>query len=147
MYYLISIILREPDILYEADPLPDLLALWKNHGVPNAMILETVDMQDLGSYYASAMGLMGRKMSNAEQSDDSFLFTMPESESVESTVAEAENSPNSHRMVLTIMQDSADKIEQLLDQSSHLIQEKLADAGELIFVFPLTHVRGFAASA
>ena len=139
MYYLISIILREPDILYEADPLPDLLALWKRHHVPTAMILEKVDMQDLGSYYVSAMGIVSPHQPSPD--DDGFLFSVPEQQ--RDTAKTELLDEGGHRMLLTIMEGTEESIGHLLDLSTDTIQEKLDDAGEMIFVFPLAHVRGF----
>ena len=138
MYHLISVVLRKPNILYETDPLPDLLTLWQQQGVPNAMILEKVDLQDLGTYYANALGLRSRRHSI---DDARFLFEIPDRATP--AVAEGADNADGYRMLLTIMEGSEQQIEILLDQTEATIRTKLPDASELIFVFPLAHVRGF----
>jgi hypothetical protein len=46
-------------------------------------------------------------------------------------------------MLLSIMQGNYAQIETLLDKTEAVIREQIGDSANLLFVFPLAHVRGF----
>jgi hypothetical protein len=139
MYYLISILLRKPEIILEADPLHDILALWRAHGVPSAMILEQVSIQNMFHYAASAMSQRPLVKEDAKEQERAMavLFDAP------SAPTEEAKSDETHRMLLTIMPGDSAQIETLLDKTEAVIREQIGDNANLLFVFPLAHVRGF----
>ncbi len=135
MYYLISIVLRKPEIILEADPLHDILELWQAHGVPNAMILEHVSIQSMLHYYTSAINNSYHNVNRERELTT--LFGMPQAIPYDAETAET------HRILMTIMQGTEAQIETLLDETEALIRVRTADSANLVFVFPLAHVRGF----
>lgn len=135
MYYLISILLRKPEIILESDPLQDVLNLWRAHGVPSAMILEQVSIQNMFHYYASAMSHKQPIRDSAREM--AVLFDAPQ------PLADEAQNEETHRMLLAILQGDYTQIEALLDKTEAVIHEQIGDSTNLLFVLPLAHVRGF----
>lgn len=140
MYYLISILVRKPEIILEADPLHDILALWRAHGVPSAMILEQVSIQNMFHYATSAMSQrpLVKEGAKEQEREMAVLFGAPLP-----PVEEESRRDETHRMLLTIMPGDYAQIETLLDKTEAVIREQIGDSANLLFVFPLAHVRGF----
>ena len=127
--------MRKPEIILEADPLHDILELWQTHDVPNAMILDRVSIQSMLHYYTSAIS-NGYHHNNRE-GELTTLFGMPPA------APDNGETEETHRILMTIMQGTEAQIETLLDETEALIRVRTADSANLVFVFPLAHVRGF----
>ncbi|MEM7128894.1 MAG: hypothetical protein AAF702_21350 [Chloroflexota bacterium] len=139
MYHLISILLSEPDLILETDPLNEVLSLWKNHGVQSAMILDRVSIQNMVHFYTDAVTRQFQPSPQVEEGlgDLSILFDAPEPSD-----SEPEGS-GTHRMILAIVNCTADEVKTLLDATERLTQKRVRSQRDLMFVFPLVHVRGF----
>ena len=135
MHHLICVLLREPDLILESDPLHDILKLWHDHGIHNAMILDRVSIPNMARLYTQT--LMSQLQLDGGNGDLAVLFGLPEPTKAE------EETPNTHRIILAITTHDAPTVETLLDETATISQRARHDQRALLFVFPLNHVRGF----
>ena len=129
MHSLVSILYREPDPILESDPIRDVLKLWKDHGVQNAIVLDRVGMRQM-------IDIGTKSIIQQLQADElSILFDVPKS------FDRIEGEGDIHRMVLAIVSATAAEVETLLDETEKIMQRKDRNQRDLIFVLPLAHVR------
>ena len=135
MHNLICMMLSDPDLLLEPDPVSDILQLWRNHGVRNVIVLNGVSIQRMTKIFAEAL-TMHESPSNGI-TDHAVLFDIPES------VSQDEEHQSTHRMLLAIVDKSPDSIETILDETEKITQVMVNSHQNILFVIPLLHVRGF----
>lgn len=142
MHYLLCILLKEPDLIREADPLDEILEVWKQFGLPSAMLLRHVNLHDIMCYGAAAFAPAFHEDNGSVAS---FLFEAPQSR--HDPVLNGEPQEH-HRMVLTLVDGAHIELEPLLDATEAILQERTqGDDNDLLFVFPVVHVRGFPGTA
>ena len=151
MYHLISIILKQPDILVESDPLEQILSLWKAQGALSSMMLSSNNLENISHYYHYVCDIAyhhgsipeyTRRQEGRNDHDEHFSFLFeptPASEEPQpqTYVSQAE----SHRLLLTILDGTAHDVDELLDATEEIISQNMLSGPELIFVLPVSHVR------